>query len=526
MNIRELISKVGKRASVTAPTHPSITPLWLTGAPTAVSPETAQSVATVYSCVNVIAQSIAALPLKLYRRGADGIVKAPALDHALYIVLHDTPNPELTAFELREMMMTHVLLRGNAYCEIETNGRGDVIGLWPIHPDRVMVYRNNPDEAGNPWPGYRGLLYYIQVPNGKPVTLTSEKIWHLRGPSRDGIIGHSPLQVAHTATALAVKADRLAESVFDNGATPGGILKMDGTLSPEARDRLIASWEERHKGKAGRVALLEEGMAWETVSLTLQDMQFLESRKFQRSEILALFRVPPHMVGDLDKATFSNIEHQSLEFVVDTLQPWIVRFEQSITRDLIGKLERARVFAEFSVDGRLRGDQKSRFDAYHIARNDGWLSANDIRALENLNPIEGGDVYWQPLNMGAASASSRSWVRGYTTALRDAVGRVLRRELQDVGRRSSVDMTRFEKDHREFVTRAIEPVVNSALVFIGVPVDGASARISDYVTAFVESRLDAVRQSTIGEGWVDDNIDLVIDEEVRRFQAVFMTTVA
>lgn len=356
---------------------------------TNVTPNNALAIAAVYACVRVLAESVASLPLKPYRRTARG--KEVALTHRLYDVLHDMANPEMTSFEFREMMMTHLCLWGNHYSEIELSGRADVLALWPLQPDRVRMDR---DEAG-------GLVYIYDSPGSGQVTLPAYRVFHVRGLASNGLKGVSPIGVARNTLRLAANVEQFGASFFDNNATPGGVLEHPGKLSQAAYTRLKESWEERHSGpaNAGKPAILEEGIKWASTGMPMSDAQFLETRKFQVGEIARIFRVPPHLIQDLDKATFSNIEHQSLDFVIHSLRPWLVRIEQAITRCLIGPMERKQLFAEFSVDGLLRGDIKTRYDAYAVGRNWGWLSRNDVRRLENMNDIEGGDDYLTPLNM-------------------------------------------------------------------------------------------------------------------------------
>lgn len=525
-------NKKEKRASVTQPQHPSIITSWNNSLGASIHPDTAMGISAVYACVRVIAESIASLPLKVYRQ--NGRKKEVAYDHPLYKVLHNQSNSDLTAFELREMLVTDVLLRGNAYCEIEMNQRGDVIGLWRIHPDRVRIYRNDPTVEG-PFFGYTGLLYVINVASGGTVTLPASKIWHIKGPTQDGIYGQSPLTVSRSAFNTAMATDDLAQSVFENGTNPGGVIETPKTLSDEGYKNLVKSWEGRHQGakNASKVAVLEEGMSYKPLSLNMQDVQFLETRKFQKNEIATIFRVPPHMIGDLDKATFSNIEHQSLEFVTNTLRPWLERIEQSAERDLLGTIEKNVLFIEFNVDALLRGDQKSRYDAYHTAKLDGWLSTNEIRSLENLDPIEGGDVYWMPLQMGNAASlgapqqpqapqQARTWVKGFTVATRDALERVLRRELNDVGRKSSVDMTRFSKDHTDFVKRSLAPVVQTTLAFIGNDSSELAQKMDEYLAKSAQRRLKIISESTIGEDWIEAQLANAINDEITLFESIVL----
>lgn len=360
-----------------------------------VTETSALRVTAVYACVRVLAETVATLPLVVYRRQKPrGKLRDPS--HPLYTVLHDQANTEMTAMQLRETMMAHVLLWGNAYASIERDGAGNVVGLWPLLPDRTYVVRD--DKTGK-------LVYITTLPNGEQVLLPWDQVLHIPGLSYNGIVGYSPIQCAREAIGLALAAEEFGARFFGNGARPGGVLEHPATLSDEAYKRLRSSWESMHRGlnNAQRLAILEEGMQYKPLTIPPEDAQFLETRKFQVTEICRLFRVPPHLVGDLERATFSNIEHQSIEFVVHTIRPWLVRWEQAINMKLLTPLERRRFFVEHIVDGLLRGDIASRYNAYAIARQNGWMSANDIRELENMNPIPGGDVYLVPLNMQDAA---------------------------------------------------------------------------------------------------------------------------
>ena len=350
-------------------------------------------VAAVFACIRVLAESVASLPLIVYKRRPDG-GKDRDPPHPLYRTLHDRPNRWQTGFEFREMLMGHAALRGNAYAAIKATGGQAVAELTPLHPDRVIPFRA-PD----------GLIAYEHTPlEGPRRILLQPEMLHIRGLSDDGICGLSPIKLHREAIGLALVTEEHGARLFANGAQLGGVLQHPGKLQPEAVERLKKSWEARYSGvgNAHRTAVLEEGMTWNKVGMTSEDAQFLESRHYQVTEIARIFRIPPHMIGDLSKATFSNIEHQALEFVVHTLRPWLVRWEQAILRDLFTEPDQETHFVEFLVDGLLRGDTQSRYNAYAVGRQWGWLSANDIRRLENLNPIEqGGDDYFQPLNMAS-----------------------------------------------------------------------------------------------------------------------------
>lgn len=353
-----------------------------------VSPDTALNAAAVWAAVKVISETVGSVPLIMYRRRADG-GKERATDHPLYDLLHDQPNRSQTAFEFKEMLTTHLLLRGNAYAEIVPGPRGPVDQLLPVHPDLVTPERR-PD-------GY--LQFRVRDGKGGERTLLQDEMLYLRGLSLDGVTGVSVITYARESIGLMQAAESYGARVFSQGAQPGGVLEHPKELSKEAAARVSESWQAAHSGlgNAHKVAVLEDGLTWKQTSMTSEDAQYLETRKFEISEMSRWFRVPAHMLGDLERATFSNIEHLGLEFVIYTMLAWFTRWEQAIKRDLI--LSPRTYFAEFLVDGLLRGDIKTRYEAYAIGRQWGWLSQNDIRRLENMNPIAGGDTYLTPLNM-------------------------------------------------------------------------------------------------------------------------------
>ena len=357
-----------------------------------VNERSAMQMTAVYSCVRILAEAIAGLPLHLYTYKEDGC-KEKAIGHPLYLLLHDEPNPEMSSFVFRETLMTHLLLWGNAYAQIIRNGKGEVVALYPLMPNRMTVDR---DSSGQ-------LFYSYQMNNSDAPTMKTgtvilkpSDVLHIPGLGFDGLVGYSPIAMAKNAIGLAIATEEYGAKFFANGATPGGLLEYPGTVKDP--DRVRESWNKGFSGSqnAGKVAILEEGMKYTPISIAPEQAQFLETRKFQINEIARIFRVPPHMVGDLEKSSFSNIEQQSLEFVKYTLDPWVVRWEQSLSRALFTPEEKKQYFFKFNVEGLLRGDYQSRMNGYATARQNGWMSANDIRELENLDRIpaeEGGDLY-------------------------------------------------------------------------------------------------------------------------------------
>lgn len=346
----------------------------------------------VYSCVRILSEAVASLPVHIYKYNDSG-GKEKALDHPLYFLLHDEPNPEMTSFAFRETLMTHLLLWGNAYAQIIRNGKNEVIGLYPLMPDRMTVDR---DDKGKLYYEYQLSSDDAQTMKGSTVILQPKDVLHIPGLGFDGLVGYSPIAMAKNAIGLAIAAEEYGSKFYANGAAPSGVLEHPGVLKDPAKVR--ESWNATFGGSsnANKVAVLEEGMKYTPISISPNEAQFLETRKFQINEIARIFRVPPHMVGDLEKSSFSNIEQQSLEFVKYTLDPWVSRWEQNMMRSLLTAEEKSTYFIKFNVDGLLRGDYQSRMNGYAIGRQNGWMSANDIRELENLDRIPaelGGDLY-------------------------------------------------------------------------------------------------------------------------------------
>lgn len=359
----------------------------------AVNERSAMQMTAVYSCVRILSEAVAGLPLHIYRYDGKG-GKDKALDHPLYRLLHDEPNPEMTSFAFRETLMTHLLLWGNAYAQVIRNGKGEVIALYPLMPSKMIVDR---DQAGRIYYAYsRTQEDANTLGRDQQVLLSPHDVLHIPGLGFDGLVGYSPIAMAKNAIGMAIACEEYGASFFANGAAPGGVLEHPGVVKDPKRVR--ESWNAIYQGSrnAHRIAVLEEGMAYKAIGISPEQAQFLETRKFQINEIARIFRVPPHMVGDLEKSSFSNIEQQSLEFVKYTLDPWVVRWEQSLHRALFSLEEKKRLFVRFNLDGLLRGDYQSRMAGYAVGRQNGWMSANDIRELENLDRIPpelGGDLY-------------------------------------------------------------------------------------------------------------------------------------
>ena len=358
----------------------------------AVTERSAMQMTAVYSCVRILSEAVAGLPLHLYKYKDNG-GKAMALDHPLYRLLHDEPNPDMSSFVFRETLMTHLLLWGNAYAQIIRNGKNEIVALYPLMPSKMSVDR---DESGRLYYTYYRSSDEAIKDKGSSVTLYPSDVLHIPGLGFDGLVGYSPIAMAKNAIGMAIACEEYGAKFFANGAAPGGVLEHPGTIKDPQRVR--ESWQSTFggSGNANKIAVLEEGMKYTPIGISPEQAQFLETRKFQINEIARIFRVPPHMVGDLEKSSFSNIEQQSLEFVKYTLDPWVIRWEQSIQRSLLSRDEKAAYFVKFNLEGLLRGDYQSRMNGYAIGRQNGWMSANDIRELENLDRIpaeDGGDLY-------------------------------------------------------------------------------------------------------------------------------------
>lgn len=483
---------------------------WWTGAAqqsiagVSVDADTALKISTVWACVGLLSETIASLPLVVFRRvGDDG--RERAANNPLYDILHDQPNEIQTAAEFREMMTGHVLLRGNAYAQIVPGRRGPVDQLLPIHPDRVTVEK---------LPNNR-LRYQVADDNGRKRPFNQEDMFHLRGPSRDGITGMSVIEFARDSFGMSIAAEQYGGRFFRNDSRPGGVLSAPGSLSDGAAARLKASWESAHAGgNQSRVAVLEGGMTWQQVGISPGEAQFIESREFQAEDVCRWFRVPPHMVGLTSKATSwgSGIEQMSIGFVTYTLLPWLTRWRQSIGRDLI--IAPQTYFADFLVEGLLRGDINSRYQAYATARQWGWLNVNEIRRMENMNSIGGaGDDYLQPMNMmpidEAMSAIADGAPAHYQLLAEEAAGRVVRKEIAAMTRAAqrapdsnafAAAVEEFYIDHVAHVAQTMRISIDAAYAYaaknreallgqgVSVMSDWETRRVNELAALAVRSR--------------------------------------
>lgn len=364
-----------------------------TAAGVSVTPDNAMTTSAVYACVRVLAESVASLPLKVYRKTPDGREEYP--NHPLNRLLGNSPNGEQTAYEMREFQMANLGLRGNAYAQKMFSGSGRVGEIQPLNARFMEVTR---DESG--------ALVFDYTEPGNTRTLTVDQVWRIAGLGSDGVTGSSPIQTARESIGLSLATEGYASGLFGNGATPSGVLEYEHQIADDQIASLRKQFADNHIGpnNSRKPMILESGMKYQAIGLTATDAQFLESRRFQIHEICRIYRVPPHMVAELGKATYANIEHESIGFVVNTLRPWLVRIEGCIWRDLLLKSEQKNLFVSHSVDALLRGDTKTRYEAYGKAITDGWMTRAEVRQFEDLPPIPGLDVPLMPLNMAPVGA--------------------------------------------------------------------------------------------------------------------------
>lgn len=336
--------------------------------------------ATVWRCIDVTAKAIGILPQSVYEKTKTG--RKERLDGVIRWILHNQPNPEMNPYQFKHALVTHLLSWGNAYCEIERDSADRPLWLWPLTPDRVKPFRDASSQQ---------IIYRVRNQGAADSELEARNVLHLRGLGFDGLIGYSPIRKAAESIGLGLAMEEFGASFFGNGSHMGGYLTHPQRLSDPARKNLEDSLQKRSGRKnAGKWLVLEEGLTPQQMSIPPDEAQFLESRKHHPIEICRWFGVPPHKVFQLERATWNNIEHQNLEFASDAVQPIVTQFEQEADLKLFGRVNRGVLYTKFNMAALLRGDQKSRFEAYEIGHRNGWLNADEIRALEDMNPIPGG----------------------------------------------------------------------------------------------------------------------------------------
>lgn len=363
-----------------------------------VDERTSMQIATVYACVRLLADSVAQLPLHLYKNEGEN-QNSKAIEHPLYKILHLQPNPEMTSFTFREVLMTQLLLWGNAYAQIVRDGKNGILGLYPLLPENVEVDR---DDGGNLYYIYHAYTNDVPGAINKDYYFRREEILHIPGLGFNGLVGFSPIAMMKNCLGSAIAVEKYGASFFKHGGQPIGVLEHPGIIKDRAK--LRKEWIDAYGGSsnAHKVAILEEDMHYKPISLPPEDSQFLSTKEFDVEEICRIFRVPPHMVQNLKRSTFNNIEHQSIDFVVHTLDPWLIRIEQAIIKDLLLDEEKDIYYPKFNVDGLLRGASEDRMRAYASAISNGIISINEARQKENLPPLsedEGGEIHIVQGNM-------------------------------------------------------------------------------------------------------------------------------
>jgi HK97 family phage portal protein len=361
--------------------------------PEEINTDRAMKCSAVSACVRVRAETFACVPALAYVKNKDGRDQIDSSKLFLAEILHGRPNEEMSPFSFKEAMMTNFDVSGNVVCERQYNGAGELVGLYPYRHDVVKIERNKETKK---------MEYHIGSGTEKR-TLQRSQVLHVPNLSFDGVLGLSPISYAAQAIQLGLSYEKFGVKFYENAATPSGVFHTDGKISDQAFQRLKEDLKTNYTGlmKTGTPMLLEEGLKWGQVTINPVDAQLLESKYFQLEDIARIYRVPQHLIGKLDRATWANIEQQSLEFVMYTMLPIFKRYEDAINCQLLTpEQRRLGYYIEFKIDGLLRGDSKSRAEAYAMGRQWGWLSVNDIRRLENMPGIgPAGDIYLTPANM-------------------------------------------------------------------------------------------------------------------------------
>lgn len=366
-----------------------------------VNEETSLKFSVVFASINNISQDISTVSTFLYGRNKKD-ERFKARDHPLYNILHDEPNSEMDDVTFKKLIMVHILAWGNFYAEIQYRKDGSIKALWPLNPSNTSKIRN---------PKNKKLYFRTILPNGKCVTLPEYRVLHCFGFTLDGLEGVSVLTFARESIGLGLAGEIFANKFFSNGATPGGVITHPNKLGDKARINMKKSWNEMHQGldNAARIAILEEGVEFKSIGIPQKDAQFLETRQFQAKDVARFYRMPPHKVGIMDNATFSNIEHQSIEYVTDTLRPWTKGIEKAMKRQLLLSSEKSRYFIEFNLNELVKGDIKTRYESYHKALNAGWMNIDEVRQKENMNPA-GLNIHLANGNLRSVKALSEAKV--------------------------------------------------------------------------------------------------------------------
>jgi HK97 family phage portal protein len=438
---------------------------WLGGGRKSASGETVTPVNSLglsayYAAIRNISEDVGKLPFRVYRKTATG--KEVAEDNPVNALLYKAPNEEMGPLTFKQVLTAHALGNGNGYAEIVRNAAGTPQALYPLHPDNVKVMRDS--ITGE-------IVYQVRQDGsfggetGKLILIPAADMLHIRGPGGDGLIGYSVCQFAAECLGEALATQKYGGAFFGNGLTLGGLLELPAKLGKEARNRLIESWQKRHQGSdnAHKIGLLEEGVKWVTTSVNPKDAQFMELRKFHVTEIARWFRIPPHKIGDLDRATFSNIEHQGIEYVQDCLMPWLIRWEEEVDAKLLAAED---LFPKFAVQALMRGDSAARAAYYRNQVNIGAMSINEVRSLEDMNAIgEIGDKFFMQVNMTTVD----NIVSG--ESLKPKAG-----EQVQGAEAEAAPVEELEQEAMEMESRRLAPLVTAAIERVYAKEQKATAR--------------------------------------------------
>jgi HK97 family phage portal protein len=510
-----------------------------------VTPEIAMTFSAVFAAHKILAESTAMLPLFLLKR-LDPRGKEQATKHPLYNVLHDVANPEMDSYLVRETMTNQMVGWGRAYAKIDYDQNGQVKALWPIPSARVTNRRDKNLQ----------LVFDVAMPDGGKKTYQWYEMYFLRGLSADGINTYTPIALQKQGIGLALAAEGFGAALFGNGARPQGVLTHPGSLKEKAQKNILDSWNDVYRGvgKSNQIALLEEGMKFENIGVPPEDAQFLQTRQFQVEEIARWYRIPNMMLNMTGaNSTYASVEAFGLQFYTYTLYPWLVRWEKSVSMQLLLERERKRLVAEHQMAAILRGDTTSRYASYGTGRQWGWLSVNDIRYFENMNPVEGGDTYLTPSNMMDVSAPAKIQ-RSYMPVLTDAIQRVLRREANDIragvqkvlvkrGAEEFADwLSEFYQEHQDFTVRSLMPAAQSYAEILagGMDLAEVNTKVSESLRLFAIRRAGQVQEQiknalsepdaqasieALLSGWDNSYVDRIARSEISRQTTVLVMPV-
>jgi len=479
-----------------------------------VTADSALKYTPVWAAVNIIAGAVGFLPFMVYRRLAGG-GKEPAGDSRLYRLVHDRANPHMSAQEFREVIQGHALTWGNGYAEIERDNAARPVWYWPLRPDQTTPYLN---ERGD-------LFYEVRLTGGTLSYLPYRNVLHIKGLGGNGYQGYSVVRYHRESIGLGQAAEKYGGKFFGNSSTPSGILQHPKTLGDKARDNLRTEFEAMHRGldQAQRTAILEEGMTWQQIGIPPEDAQFLQTRKFQVNDVARIFQIPPHMLAEMDRATFSNIEHQGIEFVVHTLMRWLKKWEHECNYKLFGEWTSGSTYTEFVVEGLLRGDTAARATFYREMHNNGFMTINEVRDKENMNPLPGkaGDMHFvnaalKPVEQMLLESKEPKpaepapdepepdddpLLAAQRALLLDVCGRIVRKEISAIRKAAhrkdfGQTLKAFYDTHDTFIRQVLGPVITAVATAIHTDVG------PEFIAGYI---------SRLGWSWRDMNYQAVLE---------------